>query len=141
MNFKDCEKDLNVGQMVWICDFRLNPTKGADKPIRHIKPTHVEIVSNNELPKGKIVYYSEVHFRPINKNGKRLSKIIPPYDNTGYRSFTGEALNVFTRKEECIEFYKNQCDKAIDILENEKQERINFYTDKISEIRGLYRDY
>lgn len=127
-------KDL-IGKTVWICDYRfLNISK---KPIRHIRPTEVLVVSNDELPSNKAVYYSDIHFRPIGNKGTPLKQIIAPFDNTGYRSFTGISLNIFITKEECIEHYLNQCkliQKEIEIERRKINDRLDKMTVYIEEM-------
>ena len=113
---------LKDGQIVYICDYRYNDI--FNKPIRHVEPTRVIVVSNEELPKNKRIYYSRTHFKPINKSGKVMSKIIAPFDNTGYRNFTGVCVNIFDSMEECIEKYNKQCEYILEEIENGKKEAI-----------------
>ena len=86
---------------VWICHY--NQPDLSKKPLRNISPTKCLIVSNDELPKNKTVYYSHSHFRPLNAKGKPLSRIISPVDNTGFRTRCGNELFVFDNEHECIE--------------------------------------
>jgi len=116
-----------MGHKVWVCDYR-QPDLNK-KPIRHVKPTKVIIVSNEDLPKNKTVYYSKTHFRPLNDKGNRTSKVIKPVDNTGYRSYAGEEINVFDSEIQCKQYYGAQCDAIIHRL----QERIE------TAIEGLHR--
>lgn len=104
------QEGKSVGKRVWVCDYRHNDI--LKKPIRHVPPKEVEIFDNHDLPKPKKVYYSHIHFRPINKKGAALKQVIAPFDNTGYRSYEGESLNIFLTKEECIEYYLKQCRKV-----------------------------
>lgn len=102
IDIKDVISGKLDGRVVWICDFRFKDI--SNKPIRHIKPKEVLIRSNKEVTKR--VYYSESHFSEINSKGLPVkTSIIPPYDNTGYRSYRGVALNVFDNKEECVAMY------------------------------------
>lgn len=118
-----------VGNRVWICDYRYNDI--ANKATRHVEPQEVEIFSNESLPKGKTVYYSTIHFKAIGSKGQILSKIIPPFDNTGYRSSTGDAVNVFLTREECVEHYSKQI-KEIQLQIEEEREKANARLDKMS---------
>lgn len=91
------------GKEVWICDFRYNDFN--NKPIRHVKPTKVIIRPTSETTKR--VYYSDSFFSEIKKDGSfSNSSLIKLFDNTGYRSFPGVALNVFSTEKECIEQYR-----------------------------------
>lgn len=101
-----------IGLRVWVCDFRFNK-KGDIKPIRNVEPVDVIVCSNEDIPGNKRVYYSPIHFRPV-VGEKVLSKVIGPYDNTGYRAYPGISLNIFLTKFECYECYISQCDQAIE---------------------------
>ena len=131
--------EIVIGKKVWICDYRLNSNCDA-KPIRAVKPTFVELTSNDELPPNKRVYYSPIHFREI-KNNKTTSKIIAPYDNTGYKSFTGVCLNIFENKNDCIEFYKKQLGIAKEQYKNKYNSIKNMIDTKINEIDSLCNEF
>jgi hypothetical protein len=122
-----------IDKRFWICDYRLNYSKDK-KPIRNIQPKLIQVFSNDDLPKNKKVYYSPIHFREI-KNGKLLSTIIAPFDNTGYRSYTGVSVNIFNTYEECKECFDTQCQIAI----SGYQERINELVKRTDEIKELIK--
>ena len=112
-------EDLKVGQKVYICDYRQEDLN--KKPIRNVQPMAVQVVSNDDLPKNKTVYYSDVHFRMIKNKGEGVtSRIIAPFDNTGYRSYSGVMLNIFDDYEECADLFKLQIDDVIERLEHKK---------------------
>ncbi|MFJ8531144.1 hypothetical protein [Bacillus sp. NPDC094106] len=121
MNYEEFEKmigsKVNEGDKIWICDYRHNNV--LESPIRHIPPQEVAVIDNKKLPKNKTVYYSEYHFRPIGKKEKPISKIIGPYDNTGYRFITGTSLNIFFTEEECRKCYREQCEKIKEQIEGQ----------------------
>ena len=96
------------GEQVWICDLRYSSL--SEKAIRKVPPTLVEIVSNDETTMR--VNYSHSHFRAINAAGKRMAKVIKLFDNTGYRSFSGVALEVFETEAECVEHWNQRCDEV-----------------------------
>lgn len=102
----------------WVCDFRYDDY--GNKPIRHVEPTLVRASTNENLPKNKKVYYSDHHFRPVGKNGLPTAKIIAPYDNTGFRSYTGKSLNIFLTEKECRAHYVALCVTAIEGLTDYK---------------------
>lgn len=104
-----------VGKVLWICDYR-RPDLDK-KPIRHVPPTKVILLSNENLPANKRIYYSENHFVKLNSKGMPSSTIIPLFDNTGYRSNTGTPLNVFDNEQECIDCYNKQADEIIKALD------------------------
>ena len=93
------------GKSVWICHY-LQPDLNK-KPLRNVKPIQVLIVSNEELPTNKRVYYSASHFRPITRKGTS-STIISPVDNTGYRSIAGNELYAFDNEDECLLCFEQQ---------------------------------
>lgn len=135
MLFKEYEEHLAVypkEKQVWVCDIRFDDY--ANKPIRRVVPQFVETTSNEALPKNKKVYYADYHFRPILGSGKIGAKIIAPYDNTGFRGYTGVSLNIFLTQKECEEFYKEQCEKAKAGLEKYKAEIIALVNSRINEI-------
>jgi hypothetical protein len=56
-----------------------------------------------------------------NKGEGVTSRIIPPFDNTGYRSYPGEMLNIFDNYQECADLFKLQIDDVIERLEHKKE--------------------
>ena len=113
-------EDLKAGQKVYICDYRQEDLN--KKPIRNVQPMTVQVVSNDDLPKNKTVYYSDVHFRMIKNKGEGVTSIIiPPFDNTGYRSYPGKMLNIFDNYQECADLFKVQIDDVIERLEHKKE--------------------
>lgn len=117
---RDIMKGGHKGEIVWVCDHRLLDIN--KKPIRHVKPTKVLVRSCDELPGHKRVCYSASYFSPLNKKGEPLAKIISPVDNTGYRSYSGETLNVFTTEAECIARYNELCDIVVQTIDKELSE-------------------
>ena len=103
LNSKDLAQGKYIGEEFWICDYRYNDFN--NKPIRHVPPTKVNCLSKKETE--KTVYYSECFFR----QGEKKSSLIKLYDNTGYRSYPGIALEVFTTEKECIKAYSAQKEK------------------------------
>lgn len=117
---------------VWVCDFRFDDY--ANKPIRHVTPQLVEVTDNALLPKFKKVYYADHHFRPVLNKGKIGAKIIAPYDNTGFRGYTGNSLNIFLTRLECEEFYKSQCLIAKAGLEKYRDELVGLLNSRVREV-------
>lgn len=139
MLHKDYKDKVVIEEEVWICDYRFNDID--NKPIRHVKPKRVVVWSNRDLPKNKKVYYSEFHFREIKENGKPSSTVIVPYDNTGYRSYAGDSLNIFYDEKECIKHYKKQCKEIIKRFEAAKESRLKYYDEKIAEINNEMEEF
>lgn len=101
-------EDLRRGMILWACDYRYNDIN--NKPIRHLKPTQVMV-----MPKSKTkrrIYYSDFYLAPIGKSGKPLKKVIPIFDNTGYRGYTGVPVQLFLLEYQCIAVYKDFKKKA-----------------------------
>ncbi|WP_336761317.1 hypothetical protein [Paenibacillus sp. USHLN196] len=109
MNHSEYKEKVKIGEEVWICDYRYNDVD--NKAIRHIQPKKVVVVSNEDLPKNKRVYYSEFHFREIKENGKLSSTVIAPYDNTGYRSYGGVSLNIFMIRMSVLSTLRNNAER------------------------------
>ena len=123
-----------VGNQVWICDYR-NSEKGADlKPIRNIKPTLVQVCRNDEKNR---VYYSPVHFREVKENGKLNSRVIAPYDNTGYRALTGTSLNIFDTQEECIQCFNRQLGIAINDVMKQSASLARHFKNILQDLRSM----
>lgn len=101
-------------KFLWVCDYRYKDI--SNKPIRHVKPTIVAVVHNSKTKKR--VYYSEYHLAPIGKKGQVLKQVIPIFDNTGYRSYTGVPLQMFTTEIECIAAYKELQSEVLKQLES-----------------------
>jgi hypothetical protein len=144
MNYKEWmdkykNADNIVGKEFWICDYRLNSDKD-NKPIRNVTPKLVKVFSNNDLPKNKRVYYSDVHFREV-KNNKVLTTVIAPFDNTGYRGFTGVSLNIFDDEKECRKHFVSQCNEAICEYEEYIDKRKSEIDGRIWEIEQIIDDY
>ena len=105
------------GEIVYICHF--NKPDLNKKALRKVPPTKCVVLPNSELSTNKRVYYSESFFSPLNKNGEAIkSKIISPVDNTGYRSYCGNELFVFTTEEECNQEWNKQVGEYISRLKN-----------------------
>ena len=112
---EEVREGLHNGKIVWISHYNTrNPQR---KPLRNITPTKC-IISDNESCEvtkkqshgyaKKNIYYSKSHFTPLGKNGTPLKKAISPVDNTGYRSYCGNMLNVFTTEEEAQDSYDKE---------------------------------
>lgn len=125
-------ENLKESQIVWICDFRYNDI--FKKPIRNVKPTKVMVKRNIDLPCNKTVYYSDTHFRTLNKNGKISSKVISLYDNTGYRSYEGICVNIFDNEKECKECFEKQCEEILKEIQEAKEESLRKFNSMEKEI-------
>lgn len=133
IDIKDIVEGQKNGEIVYVCDFR-QPDLNK-KPIRKVLPTKVLIVSNDET-KEKI-YYSHCHFVELKADGTRKAKIIKPYDNTGFRSYPGVPVAVFTEEQECIDFFNKQCDKVLDELNIKKETIVVSINREIEEVTNL----
>lgn len=101
--------DAVVGQEVWICDYRPNYSV-EKKPIRAIFPMKVRIFDSENSK--KTIYYSPIYFKEVKKDGTTKSAEIGPFDNTGYRSYTGVSVGIFESYDECVAYFKIQADAA-----------------------------
>jgi hypothetical protein len=132
-------KIIHIGDTVWICDFRHDDI--MNKPIRNISPQAVVIADNADLPKGKIVYYSNVHFLPLGKNGSPQKKVIAPFDNTGFRGRTGIGVNVFDTEKECREFYLTQCNTVKTQIEEARKDSMARFDAMEAELAKSIKDH
>lgn len=96
------------GEIVFVCDYRRPDIH--KKAIRCVQPTKVMVCNNEENPPRKTVYYSKSHFVPVGVGDVPLKKVIAPFDNTGYRSYTGESVQVFETYAECVACWNKQLD-------------------------------
>ena len=117
---KEIADGIHNGKTVWICDYRW--TDFDKKEDRNVKPTQVLIRSTEETTKR--VNYSHSFFSEIKKDKVSNSSLIKLFDNTGYRWYTGVALNVFTEEEECRDFYKKQANIILKSFEKYKENKI-----------------
>ncbi|MGL4354089.1 MAG: hypothetical protein ACRCVV_14620 [Shewanella sp.] len=123
------------GLRVWICDF--NKPDLEKKALRNVKPTYVEVVSNDDLPVGKRVYYSKSHYVAVSKNGTLSSKVISPVDNTGYRSNFGNMLFTFTCEDECRNAWSGMISLYIERLEKKKLSIVDLIQGEIDELKSM----
>lgn len=126
---------LADGSRLWVCDF--NKPDLEKKALRSVKPTYVEVVSNDNLPVGKRVYYSKSHYVAVNKNGTLSSKVISPVDNTGYRSNFGNMLFTFTCEDECRNAWSGMISLHIERLEKKKLSIVDVIQSEIEELRSI----
>lgn len=125
-------KDLKDKDIVFICDYRYSDFN--NKPIRSVPPSKVLVRSNSNLPKNKSIYYSDTHFIALNKKDEETSKIIAPFDNTGFRSRTGECVKIYSTLEECTTAYNNLVLKAHNEFKKYKKQLLDSLEDKDQEI-------
>lgn len=123
--------NFKIGDKVWVCDYRFN-NEYIKKPIRHVPPTKVMIDSNENTKKR--VYYSDHHFKALNKKDEPTSKVIAPFDNTGFRSYTGIPVQVFYTEEEAQEYYQNRKAEIKEEAIKEKESIMKEYDDFISSL-------
>ena len=121
----DVKKGKYIGQELWICDYRYNDF--SNKPVRRIPPTKVICLSIEDTDKR--VNYSLCFFR----EGEKKSSLIKLFDNTGYRSFPGVPLQVFTEEKECIEAYNLAKEKLREEFKEYKKQQL----DSLSKLEKL----
>jgi hypothetical protein len=115
INIKEITNGNLDGQIVWICHY--NRPDMNKKALRNVPPTKVIVRCNDNLPAGKRIYYSESHFCALNKDDKPTSKVIAPFDNTGYRSYPGNPLFVFDNESDCNAKWQEQLNAHIEVLD------------------------
>lgn len=105
------DENIHLDSRAWICDIHLEEV--GRYILRNIIPQEVVIDDNANLPAGKIIYYSPVHFHPIGKKGLIKKQIIPPFDKTGRDDYPGVGVLIFDNRAECIKAYNEQCDSIL----------------------------
>ncbi len=122
-----------IGKTVWICDFRRPDID--KKPIRHLKPTKVIVRSNKDMTKKKTIYYSENHFCKLNNKDEIVeSGVIPVFDNTGYRAYTGVPVSVFDNEQECNQNYCKMANLIIEKIDEKMENILDYLTKEKEEI-------
>lgn len=117
----------HVNKEFWVCDYRWH-NYSHKSPIRHVKPTKILV---SEFSDRQRTYYPKsMTCLVINSDGTFNKSPLPIYDKTSARFTDNSALRFFTTMEECIECYKEQCDKAIEGFNN----YISLIEDKKSKI-------
>ncbi len=133
-------KDVTSGQLngtrVWVCQF--NQPDLDKKPLRKVAPTEMLIVSNDELPAGKTIYYSGCHLRPLNKKGEPLSRIVPIFDNTGFRGRTGAPLHMFTSRDDCVQQWHDDLEAVGSRIEEQVRLATQVWRDRLADHKELY---
>lgn len=121
LEIKELRDGKHNGKTVWVCDFRW--TDFDKKEDRNIKPTQVLVRSTSET--AKRVNYSDSFFSEIKKDKVVNSSMIKLFDNTGYRSYAGVALNVFTEESECRAHYKKQANEVLKAFEKYREDKLS----------------
>lgn len=128
---------LYIGKIVWICHY-LRPDFNK-KPLRNLPPTRCIIRPISELPKNKRIYYSDIFFSPISESGKISSKIISPVDNTGFRSYPGNEINIFDSEEECIQCWNNELQIVINNINDEMKIVLQRLENQVDTLKSMIR--
>lgn len=105
------------GEVIYVCDYRKPDL--FKKAARNLPPTKVVIYTQKDYDdagkKAPQVYYSNCALVPLNNKEQPVwSRVIKPYDNTGYRSYPGIALEAFSTEEECIDAYNLSVQGVVD---------------------------
>ena len=137
IDIKDVTEGRYDGKEVYICDYRLGDGGILKKPIRNLPPQKVLVRSNDELPKNKTIYYSNSHFVKLKSNGLPSSAVIPVFDNTGYRMYSGVPVKIFDNMDECVVEFQKMVDEVIDKWEKYKQQVIPMIDDNLEELYKL----
>ena len=116
INIKEITNGNLDGQIVWVCHY--NRPDMNKKALRNVPPTKAIVMCNDKLPSGKRIYYSESYFCALNKDDNPTSKIIAPFDNTGYRSYPGNPLNVFDNESDCNNKWQDELSTHIKVIDD-----------------------
>lgn len=108
------ENSKHIGRDYWIAEVNT-----FSERYRIIEPTRARLFSAEES--SKTIYYSNTFFKPYSKTNpeKLLKKVIPIFDNTGFRSNKGNPISVFETELEAKTWFKQ---KMIELLDYRKSE-------------------
>lgn len=121
--------EVSIGDKVWICDYRFDdPT---NKPIRNLAPQQMFIMDASSTKKN--IYYSSFYFAPISAKGTPLAAVIAPFDNTGFRGYTGVSVNIFLDEKDCRDHFVKQCIEAREKMINARDRFIKTMNTRIEE--------
>ncbi len=127
------ENSKYIGKDVWIAEVNFN----MERP-RIIKPTLVRVRHRDEAPKNKTIYYSFCYFSPLGKKGEPLSRIIPVFDTTGFRGFTGNPLSVFETEQEAKNWFVEKIGNVIQNRVDRRDEQLISYDQTTQEYIDLH---
>lgn len=132
VDYKEVTSGSRNGEKLYVCAY-LRPDLNK-KPIRSLSPIEVVVMDNSTTSKN--VYYSESHFRPVGKGGEAMSRVIPVFDNTGFRSRTGNPLHIFTTEEECNSKWNEMIQEEIDMLVRRKSTVLKSIDNNIEKLQS-----
>lgn len=141
IDLKDVVESLSHrGKTYYVCDYRRPDL--SKKAARSLAPTQVVVLTNADYEEVGMtpprVYYSNVALAKVTKNGEpKYKSLVPPFDNTGYRSFTGIGINVFDNMDECVDFYNAQVQAVVDVIEENKKFAVERLQEQIDETKTL----
>jgi len=133
IKIEDITSGKMTGEKVWICDYRKTDLSIINAA-RNVLPVQV-LIQDNSLSK-KTIYYSSCHFVVL-KNDKLTKTIHAPFDNTGYKSRTGNPVYVFDNREECVLKYVELLNGVMARLEDYKKAVVTDCDNKISEFTNI----
>lgn len=90
------DNGINIeGMELWVTDVRLS---NGEELIRNIEAEKYVVVPASDAP--RTIYYATHALQKIGKKGTPIKQYTPFYDNTGYRRYTGESVNVYFTEDE-----------------------------------------
>ena len=92
--------EIMVGDLMWVTGYYHNDA--LLKPTRHVPPTLVQVMANDELAQSRNVLLSGYHFRPCGKSGKLLGRALYSYESSAnrYNRGDGGSLHIFFTEDE-----------------------------------------
>lgn len=135
---KEIRDGGHVGCVFWVCHYHRPDIN--KKPLRNLPPTQVIVRSvKDEPPKNKTIYYSSTYLSPIGKTGKPQAKVISLVDNTGYRSYCGNEIHVFTTEGACVKEWNEQVAESVDTIEERIKSSTNEWKSQRDALIGIMR--
>jgi len=95
--------EIIVGDLVWVTGYY--HSNFAERPTRHVPPTLVQIVVNEENPFYKSWAWVDYTFRACGNSGKLLKTVIMPFDKSRQDVRSAGSLDIFFTEEEANTAY------------------------------------
>jgi len=97
--------EIMIGDLMWVTGYYHNDV--LQKPTRHVPPTLVQVMANNELPQNQNILLSGYHFRPCGKSGKLLDRVLYSYESSANRYNRGDrgSIHIFFTEDEAKAAY------------------------------------
>lgn len=126
-------KDITSGKYIGN-EFYIAEVNTKVKNHRIITPQLALLCDANDAK--KTIYYSSTFFKIYDKKGKLKKDEIAIFDNTGYRSLSGNPISVFSDYESAKSWFNTQINELIKTTMQQKESSIKYYDNYLEVLRG-----